>query len=298
VHVRFFLFTLDNLDGVIAGAAPHFTQLGPYVYREYKAKYDVEFTIDYTAVAFHEHTRFEFDPVQTAAECAACGHPDTDTATNLYLPMYTALESSALGSEANLLAAGAATAVATVALPLVAASLANVANVSQSALPAQLASALDADPIVQWGGLTYLHQLHVAANGFAGTPQETAGWKPVLVAAGQAPATIDELELPRWAVENAPAATQALCHLDFVTGVPLGNTSAGVKRSTCLWTSGAMAHAAYDLLTSAGVPSVHFPACAAANTPMIIVSLFFGLVLKKKKKKNTDERSRFVTVMC
>ncbi len=87
------MYNLTNLnDTVLYGHPPYFVEVGPYVYREYKEKFNVTFSQGENSVAYNERTVYHFQPDRSCATCKV-----TDRVTNIW-PTYTTLLQAYKGS--------------------------------------------------------------------------------------------------------------------------------------------------------------------------------------------------------
>eukprot|EP01111_Echinosteliopsis_oligospora_P010221 TRINITY_DN3141_c0_g1_i1.p1 TRINITY_DN3141_c0_g1~~TRINITY_DN3141_c0_g1_i1.p1 ORF type:complete len:775 (-),score=224.26 TRINITY_DN3141_c0_g1_i1:729-3053(-) len=92
----FYFYNLTNVDDVLAGQIPNYTQHGPYVWRRYRQAVNVSFPDNGNQVEYSEHTIYQFEADEST------GTPD-DLFTNVN-PAYVGAVTIA-GSELNLIPA-------------------------------------------------------------------------------------------------------------------------------------------------------------------------------------------------
>ncbi|CAB1351995.1 unnamed protein product, partial [Coregonus sp. 'balchen'] len=80
VFMQFFFFNVTNPDEFLTGDKPIVSQVGPYTYREYRAKENVTFVDNGTRVAAYQPKTFVFLPERSA------GDPDVDMITTINIP--------------------------------------------------------------------------------------------------------------------------------------------------------------------------------------------------------------------
>mmetsp|Transcript_31052 Transcript_31052/g.59952 ORF Transcript_31052/g.59952 Transcript_31052/m.59952 type:complete len:738 (+) Transcript_31052:45-2258(+) len=73
-HFYFYIWNLTNLEEVVDnGANPHMEELGPYVYREYKDRFNVTFSDDENLISYNEKTTYIYDK---SMSCDTCNEDD------------------------------------------------------------------------------------------------------------------------------------------------------------------------------------------------------------------------------
>ncbi|XP_029548289.1 lysosome membrane protein 2 [Salmo trutta] len=80
VFMQYFFFNVTNPDDFLDGAKPIVSQVGPYTYREYRAKENVTFVDNGTRVSAYQPKTFVFLPERSV------GDPDDDMITTINIP--------------------------------------------------------------------------------------------------------------------------------------------------------------------------------------------------------------------
>ncbi|XP_013994409.1 lysosome membrane protein 2 [Salmo salar] len=80
VFMQYFFFNVTNPDDFLVGAKPIVSQVGPYTYREYRAKENVTFVDNGTRVSAYQPKTFVFLPERSV------GDPDDDMITTINIP--------------------------------------------------------------------------------------------------------------------------------------------------------------------------------------------------------------------
>ncbi len=90
----FYMWNLTNpVQTVLYGAKPHFVEVGPYVYREYKENYNVTFSGQGNSeVSYSQRTAYFYQPDESCAQCS-----ESDPITNIW-PTYTTLLTASRGA--------------------------------------------------------------------------------------------------------------------------------------------------------------------------------------------------------
>ncbi|MFX1309822.1 MAG: hypothetical protein ACFE8C_09010 [Promethearchaeota archaeon] len=96
MYRRFYLWNLTNPSEVLNGYKPEYMEIGPYVYREYTTKYDVNFSSNWEEVTYKQYPTYIFEPEMSDSSCS----PD-DQITNIN-PAYLGVLELA-GTEENLI---------------------------------------------------------------------------------------------------------------------------------------------------------------------------------------------------
>lgn len=78
--MQYFFFNVTNPDDFLVGAKPIVSQVGPYTYREYRAKENVTFVDNGTRVSAYQPKTFVFLPERSV------GDPDDDMITTINIP--------------------------------------------------------------------------------------------------------------------------------------------------------------------------------------------------------------------
>jgi hypothetical protein len=85
IYIDFHFFNVTNADEIVGNfTRPRVEELGPYVYREIRAKTDVEFINDKTSLRYREHKWYVFD------RNLSCGD-ENDIFTTVNIPLVTIL---------------------------------------------------------------------------------------------------------------------------------------------------------------------------------------------------------------
>jgi len=101
---RFYMWNLTNAADVVLGAKPTYSEIGPYIYRQYKTRKNVTFSDEDERVTFNEHTVVYYESELTGEHLS-----EDDMITNIN-PAYIAVMQATSGEQglALTLQAGAA----------------------------------------------------------------------------------------------------------------------------------------------------------------------------------------------
>ncbi|KAM9331139.1 lysosome membrane protein 2 [Gastrophryne carolinensis] len=86
IFMKFYFFNVTNPQEVLSGEKPVVDEIGPYVYREYQTKEDIEFLRNGTEVSAVSPKTFVFDPELSK------GNPKTDLIRTINIPVVTLLD--------------------------------------------------------------------------------------------------------------------------------------------------------------------------------------------------------------
>ncbi|MFX1377240.1 MAG: hypothetical protein ACFFA0_15660 [Promethearchaeota archaeon] len=70
MYRRFYMWNLTNPIGFINGDKPEYTEIGPYVYREYTTKYNVSFSANWDEVTYKQYQTYEFETEMSHPLCS------------------------------------------------------------------------------------------------------------------------------------------------------------------------------------------------------------------------------------
>ena len=73
------MYHVNNPKEIIGGAKPNVTEVGPFVYREYREKRNI--SDDGCSITAAQYKLYEFDPVKTSKLCPTCGNANETTLT-------------------------------------------------------------------------------------------------------------------------------------------------------------------------------------------------------------------------
>lgn len=65
IHYDLFYFHVHNPDEIVKGAKPQVTEVGPYAFREYFYKFDIEWSDDGDTVTYNTQKYYVFDESRT-----------------------------------------------------------------------------------------------------------------------------------------------------------------------------------------------------------------------------------------
>ncbi|XP_075058842.1 lysosome membrane protein 2 [Mixophyes fleayi] len=86
IYMQFYFFNVTNPMEVLAGEKPVVDEIGPYTYREYRPKEDIEFLENGTEVSAVSPKTYIFEPGKSV------GNPNTDFIRTINIPLMTILE--------------------------------------------------------------------------------------------------------------------------------------------------------------------------------------------------------------
>ena len=96
VYNKFYMWNMTNPVGFINGNKPEYSEVGPYVFREYSTKFNVSFSTQFDEVTYKQYSTHIFEPEMSGLSC----NPN-DLITNVN-PAYLGVLELA-GSEENLI---------------------------------------------------------------------------------------------------------------------------------------------------------------------------------------------------
>ncbi|CAI8026532.1 Lysosome membrane protein 2, partial [Geodia barretti] len=86
LYTKFYFFNVTNSDQILAGAKPVVTQVGPYVYREWRTKTNLTWNGNETVVHYDLNVTYSFEPSMSS------GDPKHDKIITLNIPFYVLLQ--------------------------------------------------------------------------------------------------------------------------------------------------------------------------------------------------------------
>ena len=62
MYTNYYMHNLTNANATLHGATPEFDEIGPYCYRVYSYKYQVNFNDDYSEVTYKSYSKYVYQP--------------------------------------------------------------------------------------------------------------------------------------------------------------------------------------------------------------------------------------------